>query len=96
MTPFARRSNAYVQRMAEDMRIRNFADSTIDSYTYHVDKFTQHCDKPAEELGPAEIRQYQLYLVNENVTKKWSMPLREWAKILNQLTIRYDTRMPIP
>jgi putative transposase len=37
-----------------------------------------------------------LYLVNENVTKKWSMPLREWAKILNQLTIRYDTRMPIP
>jgi putative transposase len=37
-----------------------------------------------------------LYLVNENVTKKWSMPIREWAKILNQLTIRYDTRMPIP
>ena len=37
-----------------------------------------------------------LYLVNENVTKKWSMPIRDWAKILNQLTIRYDTRMPIP
>ena len=37
-----------------------------------------------------------LYLVNDNVTKKWSMPLREWAKILNQLTIRYDTRMPMP
>jgi transposase-like protein len=37
-----------------------------------------------------------LYLVNENVTKKWSMPIRDWAKILNQLTIRYDTRMPMP
>ena len=37
-----------------------------------------------------------LYLVNENVTAKWSMPLRDWAKILNQLTIRYETRMPIP
>ncbi len=39
MTPYERRSNAYVQRMADDMRIRNFADSTINTYTYHVDKF---------------------------------------------------------
>ena len=37
-----------------------------------------------------------LYLVNETVTEKWSMPIRDWAKILNQLTIRYDTRMPMP
>ena len=27
--PFQRRSNAYIQRMADDMRIRNFAASTI-------------------------------------------------------------------
>ena len=37
-----------------------------------------------------------LYLVNENVIAKWTMPIRDWAKILNQLTIRYETRMPIP
>ena len=37
-----------------------------------------------------------LYLVNENVTRKWTMPIRDWPKMLNQLTIRYDTRMPIP
>ena len=37
-----------------------------------------------------------LYLVNENVITKWTMPIRDWAKILNQLTIRYETRMPIP
>jgi putative transposase len=44
----------------------------------------------------AEAVRKLLYLVNENVTKKWTMPIRDWAKILNQLTIRYDTRMPIP
>ena len=48
MTPYERRSNAYVQRMADDMRIRNFAASTIDTYTYHVDKFCSHFGKPAE------------------------------------------------
>jgi len=37
-----------------------------------------------------------LYLVNETVTDKWSMPIRDWAKMLNQLTIRYETRMPMP
>lgn len=44
----------------------------------------------------AEAVRKLLYLVNENVTKNWSMPLRDWAKILNQLAIRYDARMPIP
>lgn len=44
---------------------------------------------------PEAVRKL-LYLVNENVTKKWTMPIRDWAKILNQLAIRYETRLPIP
>jgi hypothetical protein len=45
MTPLERRRNPFVNRMAEDMQIRNFAASTIDSYTWHVDKFCQHFGK---------------------------------------------------
>lgn len=71
MTPFERRDNVYVHRMAEDMRIRNFAASTIDSYTYHVDKFCSHFGQPAEELTLEHIRDYQLYLVNEKQVS-WS------------------------
>ena len=71
MTPFARRSNAYVQRMAEDMRIRNFADSTIDSYTYHVDKFCSYFGQPADQLTVEHIRDYQLYLVKQKKVS-WS------------------------
>ena len=51
MTPYRKRMNGYIRRMAEDMQIRNMAANTIDSYTYHVDKFCQHFGKPAEELG---------------------------------------------
>ena len=65
MTPYQRRLNPYIQRMAEDMQLRNLAEATIDAYTYHVDKFCRHFGKPADQLGPEEIRQYQLYLVNE-------------------------------
>jgi len=57
--------------MAEDMQVRNFADATIDTYTFHADKFCQYFGKTADQLGPEEIRQYQLYLVNEKKVS-WS------------------------
>jgi site-specific recombinase XerD len=71
MTPYKKRLNPSIQRMAEDMQLRNLAESTIDAYTFHVDKFCQHFGKSADELGPEEIRQYQLYLVHERKVS-WS------------------------
>jgi len=56
--------NPFITRMVDDMKIRNFADTTIDAYTWHVDKFCQHFGKPADELGPEEIRSFQLHLVD--------------------------------
>ncbi len=58
MTPYDRRLNPYINRMAQDMQIRNLAASTIDSYTWHVDKFCSHFGKMPEELRLEEIRQY--------------------------------------
>lgn len=36
-----------------------------------------------------------LYLAQRNVTKKWTKPIMNWAKILNQLAIRFEGRLPI-
>ena len=41
MTPYHKRLNPLVQRMAEDMTLRNLSPRTIDAYTWHVDKFCQ-------------------------------------------------------
>ena len=65
MTPYSKRVTPLTQRMAEDMLVRNLSSSTIDAYTYHVDNFTRHFQRPAEQLGPEEIREYQLYLIRE-------------------------------
>ncbi len=54
MTPFRNRLTPLTRRMAEDMQVRNLSPRTIDSYTWHVDKFTQHFGRPAEELGPLQ------------------------------------------
>jgi len=53
------------QRMTEDLRIRNYARRTIDTYITHVRRFTEHFGRSPSELGPEEIREYQLYLVEE-------------------------------
>ena len=71
MTPFPKRLSPLTRRMAEDMLVRNLAAATIDAYTYHVDKFIQHFGRPAKQLGPEEVRQYQLYLIQEKKVS-WS------------------------
>jgi putative transposase len=36
-----------------------------------------------------------LYLLNQQATKKWTMPMVFWPKILNQLAIRFQERIPV-
>ena len=71
MTPYSQRLTGCIRRMAEDMQVRNHAETTIDAYTFHVQKFCDYFGKPAEELGPEEIRTFQLYLVQEKKAS-WS------------------------
>jgi len=36
-----------------------------------------------------------LYLALKNISKKWTMPIRNWKAALNQFTIIFEDRMPI-
>src|SRR5215468_1587309 len=53
------------QRMTEDMRVRNLAENTQMSYVQQVSLFARHFNKSPEQLGPEEIRDYQVYLTDE-------------------------------
>jgi integrase/recombinase XerD len=53
------------QRMTEDMQVRNLALNTQTCYVQQVSLFARHFDKSPEQLGPDEIRAYQVYLTNE-------------------------------
>ena len=53
------------QRMIEDMQVRNLALNTQRSYLEQVSRFSRHFNKSPEQLGPADIRAYQVYLTNE-------------------------------
>ena len=53
------------QRMTEDMQVRNLALNTQMSYVQQVSLFARHFNKSPEQLGPEDIRAYQVYLTNE-------------------------------
>src|SRR5580698_4653019 len=57
------------QRMPEDLRIRNYAPTTVSSYIRSVAEFAQHFNKPPDQLGAEEIRSWQLFLLNEKRVK---------------------------
>ena len=71
MTPYRKRKTPITERMADDMLVRNFAERTIDSYTYHVDRFAKHFGKLPEDLGPEQIREFQLWMIKVNESS-WS------------------------
>jgi transposase-like protein len=34
------------------------------------------------------------YLAIRNISKKWTMPIRDWKAALNRFTIQFEDRMP--
>jgi len=65
MTPYKKRKCQLTQRLAEDMMIRNMADSTIDAYTYHVRRFADFTGKPLDRATVEDVRTFQLYLIKD-------------------------------
>ena len=53
------------QRMLEDMLVRNLSPHTQRSYVQQVSQFARHFEKSPEDLGPEDIRTYQVYLTSE-------------------------------
>lgn len=50
------------QRMLEDLQIRHYSPTTIRLYLHSVAEFAQHFHKSPDQLGPEQIREYQLFL----------------------------------
>jgi integrase/recombinase XerD len=65
MTPWQNRVTALTQRMADDMRLRNYSSKTIDAYTYRVGRFAEFLGRSPETASPEDVRSFQLHLIQE-------------------------------
>ena len=51
--------NQLRQLTLEELRRRNFADTTIRTYLHGVAHFSRYFRRPPDQLGPEDIRKYQ-------------------------------------
>jgi integrase/recombinase XerD len=84
MTPLRR-------RMIEDMQVRNLALSTQRAYVEQISRFARHFGRSPELLGPADIRAYQLHLVQERQLAASSVTVAVAAiRFLYKVTLKRD------
>jgi len=58
------------QRFIDDMRLRNYAPGTIEAYVAGVARFAKHFGRSPDQLGPEELRAYQLEMLRQQLS--WS------------------------
>ena len=51
--------------LLEELERRNYSQTTTRSYLRAVEDLSRHFNRPAEELRPEHIREYQAYLFRE-------------------------------
>ncbi len=54
--------NQLRQLLLEELRRRNFADTTVRCYLHGVAHFSRHFRRPPDQLGPEDIRKYRAML----------------------------------
>ena len=58
------------QRYIDDLRLRNYAARTIETYVGRIAAFAKHFGRSPDLLGPEEVRTFQLHLLERQVS--WS------------------------
>jgi site-specific recombinase XerD len=58
------------QRLIDDLRVRNYSPRTIAAYVAGVAKFAKHFGRSPDQLGPDDLRAFQVHLVDAGAS--WS------------------------
>jgi site-specific recombinase XerD len=77
------------QRMLEDMQVRNLSPHTQRIYLEHITRFARYFRRSPADLGPEEIRAYQLYLRNDRQLAVTSIHVAVAAlRFLSRVTLK--------
>jgi putative transposase len=76
----------------EEIRRAIYTTNTIESLNMTLRKIIKN-----RSLFPNDEAVYKLmYLALKNISKRWTMPIRNWSGAMNQFAIIYGDRVPMP
>jgi transposase-like protein len=68
-----------------------YTTNAIESVNYTIRKVT----KNRQSFPNTEAAEKLIFMALQNISKKWTMPLRDWGSALNQFAIIYGDRVPV-
>ena len=88
-------------RLLEDMQLRQLSPFTQRAYVASIAQFARHMGRSPADVGPAELRAYQLYLTTERGLAPSSVGVAVSAlRFLYRVTLRrrwpVDEVLPLP
>lgn len=88
------------QCMLDDMRIRNLSTNTQSTYLLQVGAFAKHFARSPDELGPEEVRAWQIHLLEAKKLSPKSIGIAAAAlRFLYHVTLKRDwpvEEIPLP
>jgi putative transposase len=72
-----------------DIRRIVYTTNTVEAYHRQLRRVT----KTKSSFPSPEAARKLLYLATVDITRKWTMPIRNWTQVLNQLMIRFEDRV---
>jgi len=76
----------------EEIRKVIYTTNAVESLNYSLRKIIKN-----RSLFPNDEAVFKLlYLALKNIEKKWTMPIRDWKRALQQFAIVFEGRMPLP
>ena len=68
-----------------------YTTNSVESYHRQLRKVM----KTKAAFPTPEAARKLMYLATQRITRQWTAPIRDWAKILNQLAIRFEGRFAL-
>src|ERR1700677_4717260 len=69
------------QRMLEELRLRNLSEQTTRLYIGSVKRFSQYFRRSPEQLGPEQIREFLLHLIDDRKSAPSTIQLYRSAPV---------------
>jgi site-specific recombinase XerD len=88
------------KKVLEELERRNYSKATAHAYIGAIRRFAEHFHRSPDQLGPEQIREYQLYMVEERKLRPRSVMIQMAAlrflflKVLRRRYSREDLPLP--
>ena len=68
-----------------------YTTNAIESVNYSIRKITRN----RQSFPTTDAAVKLVFMALQNISKRWTMPLRDWGAALNQFAIIYGSRVPL-